>query len=53
MSHVASGWAHRAVTTTLLNLFVRSQWVGYMKVCLENPRRHFDPRSPNEETTSH
>jgi hypothetical protein len=37
-----------AVTAALLTLFVRSQWTGYMKVCLENTRHHFDPRSLSE-----
>ena len=35
--------AKGALTAALLTLFVRSQWTGYMKVCLENTRRHFAP----------
>jgi len=28
------------VTAVLLSLFVRTQWAGYMRVCLENTRRY-------------
>lgn len=33
--------AKGAVTAILLLLFVKSQWSGYMRVCLENTRQHF------------
>lgn len=33
--------AKGAVTAILLLLFVKSQWTGYMRVCLENTQRHF------------
>ena len=36
--------AKGTVTAILLWLFVRSQWTGYMRVCLDNTRRHFDRR---------
>ena len=36
--------AKGAVTAILLLLFVKSQWTGYMRVCLDNTRRHFDRR---------
>jgi hypothetical protein len=36
--------AKGALTAALLTFFVRSQWTGYMKVCLENTRGHFAPR---------
>lgn len=33
--------AKGAVAALILVLFVRTQWVGYMRVCLENTRKRF------------
>jgi hypothetical protein len=36
--------ANSAITAIPLWFFVRLQWAGYMRVCLENTRRHFRER---------
>jgi hypothetical protein len=44
LTHIKWSYAFTAkgpFTAVLLSLFVRSQWAGYMRVCLGNTRRHF------------